>query len=242
MSIWGPAMLDLQKVVVRYGDFLAVDGVDLNVRQGEIVGIIGPNGAGKTSLLNVAAGLVRPTSGSVSFEAGSLEGVPTDMRLAQGLVLVPEVRGVFPMMSVYENLLVGAYLCRDKAETAKRIERVYRLFPILKDRRNQMAGTMSGGQQQMVAIGSGLMASPRLLMLDEPSIGLAPVIIKEIGRTLSRLRDEGMTILLSEQNAKLATAIADRIYVVQAGRIQMARTTASLLDDPKFVESFLSLS
>jgi branched-chain amino acid transport system ATP-binding protein len=242
MSIWGPAMLDLQKVVVRYGDFLAVDGVDLNVKQGEIVGIIGPNGAGKTSLLNVAAGLVRPTSGSVSFEAGSLEGVPTDMRLAQGLVLVPEVRGVFPMMSVYENLLVGAYLCRDKAETAKRIERVYRLFPILKDRRNQMAGTMSGGQQQMVAIGSGLMASPRLLMLDEPSIGLAPVIIKEIGRTLSRLRDEGMTILLSEQNAKLATAIADRIYVVQAGRIQMARTTASLLDDPKFVESFLSLS
>lgn len=242
MSIWGPAMLDLQKVVVRYGDFLAVDGVDLNVKQGEIVGIIGPNGAGKTSLLNVAAGLVRPTSGTVTFDAGSLEGVPTDMRLAQGLVLVPEVRGVFPMMSVYENLLVGAYLCRDKAETAKRIERVHRLFPILKDRRNQMAGTMSGGQQQMVAIGSGLMASPRLLMLDEPSIGLAPVIIKEIGRTLSRLRDEGMTILLSEQNAKLATAIADRIYVVQAGRIQMARTTASLLDDPKFVESFLSLS
>lgn len=235
-------MLDLQKVVVRYGDFLAVDGVDLNVKQGEIVGIIGPNGAGKTSLLNVAAGLVRPTSGSVTFNAGSLEGVPTDMRLAQGLVLVPEVRGVFPMMSVYENLLVGAYLCRDKAETAKRIERVYSLFPILKERRNQMAGTMSGGQQQMVAIGSGLMASPRLLMLDEPSIGLAPVIIKEIGRTLSRLRDEGMTILLSEQNAKLATAIADRIYVVQAGRIQMARTTASLLDDPKFVESFLSLS
>lgn len=235
-------MLDLQKVVVRYGDFLAVDGVDLNVKQGEIVGIIGPNGAGKTSLLNVAAGLVRPTSGTVTFDAGSLEGVPTDMRLAQGLVLVPEVRGVFPMMSVYENLLVGAYLCRDKAETAKRIERVHRLFPILKDRRNQMAGTMSGGQQQMVAIGSGLMASPRLLMLDEPSIGLAPVIIKEIGRTLSRLRDEGMTILLSEQNAKLATAIADRIYVVQAGRIQMARTTASLLDDPKFVESFLSLS
>jgi branched-chain amino acid transport system ATP-binding protein len=235
-------MLDLQKVVVRYGDFLAVDGVDLNVKQGEIVGIIGPNGAGKTSLLNVAAGLVKPASGTVTFGAGSLHGVPTDMRLAQGLVLVPEVRGVFPMMSVYENLLVGAYLCRDKAETAKRIERVYRLFPILKERRNQMAGTMSGGQQQMVAIGSGLMAAPKLLMLDEPSIGLAPVIIKEIGRTLSRLRDEGMTILLSEQNAKLATAIADRIYVVQAGRIQMARTTVSLLDDPKFVESFLSLS
>jgi branched-chain amino acid transport system ATP-binding protein len=235
-------MLDLQNIIVRYGDFLAVDGVDLTVKRGEIVGIIGPNGAGKTSLLNVAAGLVTPSSGSVHFESRSLDCVATDVRLAQGLVLVPEVRGVFPMMSVYENLLVGAYLCRDKAEVANRLDRVYRLFPILRERRNQMVGTMSGGQQQMVAIGSGMMASPRLLILDEPSIGLAPVIIKEIGRTLARLRDEGLTILLSEQNAKLATAIADRIYVVQAGRIQLARTTASLLDDPKFVESFLSLS
>lgn len=235
-------MLELQNVVVRYGDFLAVDGVDLTVNKGEIVGIIGPNGAGKTSLLNVAAGLVPQSSGGVRFEGNSLDGVATDHRLAQGLVLVPEVRGVFPMMSVYENLLVGAYLCRDKAEVARRMERVHRLFPILVERRSQMVGTMSGGQQQMVAIGSGMMASPKLLILDEPSIGLAPVIIKEIGRTLARLRDEGLTILLSEQNAKLATAIADRIYVVQAGRVQMARTTASLLDDPKFVEAFLSLS
>jgi branched-chain amino acid transport system ATP-binding protein len=235
-------MLELQKLVVRYGDFLAVDGVDMRVRQGEIVGIIGPNGAGKTSLLNAAAGLVRPASGSVRFGSDLLENATPDVRLAHGLVLVPEVRGVFPMMSVHENLLVGAYLCRDKQEIARRIERVHRLFPILKDRSAQMVGTMSGGQQQMVAIASGLMASPKLLMLDEPSIGLAPVIIKEIGRTLGRLRDEGLTILLSEQNAKLATAIADRIYVVQAGRIQMARTTESLLDDPKFVESFLSLS
>lgn len=235
-------MLELQNIVVRYGDFLAVDGVDLTVSKGEIVGIIGPNGAGKTSLLNVAAGLVPPSSGEVRFENETLANVTTDHRLAKGLVLVPEVRGVFPMMSVHENLLVGAYLCRDKAEVARRMEHVHRLFPILVERRNQMVGTMSGGQQQMVAIGSGMMASPKLLILDEPSIGLAPVIIKEIGRTLARLRDEGLTILLSEQNAKLATAIADRIYVVQAGRIQMARTTASLLDDPKFVESFLSLS
>ncbi|RZN33597.1 ABC transporter ATP-binding protein [Bradyrhizobium elkanii] len=235
-------MLELQKLVIRYGDFLAVDGVDMTVKQGEIVGIIGPNGAGKTSLLNAAAGLVRPFSGSVRFGADLLEDATPDVRLAHGLVLVPEVRGVFPMMSVHENLLVGAYLCRSTQEVARRIERVHRLFPILKDRRAQMVGTMSGGQQQMVAIASGLMASPKLLMLDEPSIGLAPVIIKEIGRTLGRLRDEGLTILLSEQNAKLATAIADRIYVVQAGRIQMARTTESLLDDPKFVESFLSLS
>ncbi|MBO4223883.1 ATP-binding cassette domain-containing protein [Bradyrhizobium neotropicale] len=235
-------MLELQKLVIRYGDFLAVDGVDMTVKQGEIVGIIGPNGAGKTSLLNAAAGLVRPFSGSVRFGADLLEDATPDVRLAHGLVLVPEVRGVFPMMSVHENLLVGAYLCRSTQEVARRIERVHRLFPILKDRRAQIVGTMSGGQQQMVAIASGLMASPKLLMLDEPSIGLAPVIIKEIGRTLGRLRDEGLTILLSEQNAKLATAIADRIYVVQAGRIQMARTTESLLDDPKFVESFLSLS
>jgi branched-chain amino acid transport system ATP-binding protein len=235
-------MLEIRNLSVRYGDFLAVDGVTISVGTGEIVGIIGPNGAGKTSIINATAGVVRPSGGEIEFEGATLQHESPDRRLARGIVVVPEVRGVFPMMSVYENLLVGAYLLRDKATVAERMEHVFRLFPILRERRNQFAGTMSGGQQQMVAIGSGLMASPRLLILDEPSIGLAPVIIKEIGRTLQRLRDEGVTIFLSEQNAKLATSISDRIYVLQVGRVQMTRATASLLDDPQFVESFLSLA
>jgi branched-chain amino acid transport system ATP-binding protein len=235
-------MLDFAKLTVRYGDFLAVDNVDISVGAGEIVGIIGPNGAGKTSVLNAAAGVVDVSSGGISFEGMSLAGVAEDERLGRGLVLVPEIRGIFGMMSVHENLLMGAYLCRDKAEVQRRMDRVFSLFPILRDRRRQLAGTMSGGQQQMVAIGSGLMASPRLLMLDEPSIGLAPVIIQDIGRTLAELRKEGLSILLSEQNAKLATAIADRIYVLQSGRVLMARSTDSLLHDPKFVEAFLSLA
>ncbi|MEP9376008.1 ABC transporter ATP-binding protein [Aquabacter sp. CN5-332] len=235
-------MLEIKDLTIRYGEFLAVDKVDLEVKPGEIVGIIGPNGAGKTSLLNAVAGIVDPAGGSLSFEGMALPGVPADERLARGLVLVPEIRGIFGMMSVHENLLMGAYLCRDKAEVARRMERVFTLFPILRDRRRQLAGTMSGGQQQMVAIGAGLMAAPRLLMLDEPSIGLAPLIIQDIGRTLTALRAEGLTILLSEQNAKLATAIADRIYVLQSGRVMMARSTESLLEDPKFVEAFLSLA
>jgi branched-chain amino acid transport system ATP-binding protein len=235
-------MLELRKLCVKYGDFLAVDSADISVATGEIVGIIGPNGAGKTSILNSVAGVVNPTSGEMMFEGQILKPETPDRRLAHGIVLVPEVRGVFPMMSVYENLLLGAYLCRDKAEIGERMEHVFRLFPILHQRMGQLAGTLSGGQQQMVAVASGLMANPKLLILDEPSIGLAPVIIKEIGRTLQRLRDEGVTIFLSEQNAKLATSISDRIYVLQAGRIQMTRSTTSLLDDPGFVEAFLSLS
>ena len=235
-------MLEIRKLSVSYGDFLAVDGVDIAVQAGEIVGIIGPNGAGKTSILNAAAGVVRPTSGEILYENELLPDETPDKRLARGIVVVPEIRGVFPMMSVHENLLLGAYVSKDRAFVAERMEYVFRLFPILRERQSQLAGTMSGGQQQMVAIGSGLMAKPRLLILDEPSIGLAPVIIKEIGRTLQLLRDEGVTIFLSEQNAKLATSISDRIYVLQAGRVQMTRSTESLLDDPEFVESFLSLS
>jgi len=235
-------MLEIRDLSVRYGDFLAVDGVNLSIGAGEIVGIIGPNGAGKTSLINATAGVVAPSSGTILFESTPLGDERADRRLGRGIVVVPEVRGVFPMMSVHENLLLGAHLCRDHAEVARRMERVFRLFPILRERASQLAGTMSGGQQQMVAIGSGLMAAPRLLLLDEPSIGLAPVIIKEMGRTLLQLRDEGVTIFLSEQNAKLATSISDRIYVLQAGRVQMTRETSSLLDDPQFVEAFLSLA
>lgn len=235
-------MLAIKDLNVRYGDFVAVDNLSCEVKQGEIVGLIGPNGAGKSSLLAAIAGTVKAHSGSISLEGNLINDDSTQKRLENGVVLVPETRGVCGMMSVYENLLLGAHQCRSKVETKKRIQNVFELFPILLERRTQLVGTMSGGQQQMVAIGSGLMANPRLLMLDEPSIGLAPVVVKEIGRTLLRLRDAGVTILLSEQNAKLATAIADRLYVLQVGRVQMSRTTENLLQDPDFVERFLSLS
>jgi len=230
-------MLMIRELTVNYGSFLAVDGVDLTVNRGEIVGLIGPNGAGKTSILQVIAGIVAPTRGRVFYEDELINHSDPRDRM-----LVPETRGVFGMMSVYENLLVGAYSCKERVEIRGRMDRVFRLFPILAERRRQLVNTMSGGQQQMVAIASGLMGAPRLLVLDEPSIGLAPVVIKDIANTLSTLRDDGLTILLSEQNAKLATSISDRIYVVQAGRIQMTRSTKGLDDDPEFVESFLSLS
>jgi len=235
-------MLMIRELTVNYGSFLAVDGVDLTVNRGEIVGLIGPNGAGKTSILQVIAGIVAPTRGRVFYEDELINHSDPRDRLAYGIVLVPETRGVFGMMSVYESRRVGAYSCKERVEIRGRMDRVFRLFPILAERRRQLVNTMSGGQQQMVAIASGLMGAPRLLVLDEPSIGLAPVVIKDIANTLSTLRDDGLTILLSEQNAKLATSISDRIYVVQAGRIQMTRSTKGLDDDPEFVESFLSLS
>lgn len=235
-------MLEVRQLSVRYGSFLAVDGIDLSVKAGEIVGLIGPNGAGKTSLLGAIAGTVPTATGSVTYRGEVVDHEPTRMRLTKGLVLVPEVRGIFPMMSVHENLLIGAHQCHDKVEVQHRVEGVFRLFPVLAKRQRQLAGTMSGGQQQMVAIASGLMAAPKLLLLDEPSIGLAPVVIKEIAETLQMLRSEGLSILLSEQNAKLATAISDRVYVLQTGRVQMARETASLVDDPAFVEAYLSLA
>jgi branched-chain amino acid transport system ATP-binding protein len=235
-------MLEVKQLSVRYGSFLAVDRIDLSVKTGEIVGLIGPNGAGKTSLLGAVSGIVSAAGGSIFYREQEIDAEPARVRLAKGLVLVPEVRGIFPMMSVHENLLVGAYRCNDRTEIQRRMENVFRLFPVLAERQRQLASTMSGGQQQMVAIASGLMAAPKLLLLDEPSIGLAPVVIKEIANTLQMLRDEGLSILLSEQNAKLATAISDRVYVLQTGRIQMARETASLMDDPAFVEAYLSLA
>ncbi|HET6489710.1 MAG TPA: ABC transporter ATP-binding protein [Syntrophales bacterium] len=234
-------MLRVADLTVRYGPFLALDGVFLTVAQGEVVGLIGPNGAGKSSILRAIAGLVPPSAGAIELKGHSLLGVQPHERVGLGVVLVPEGRGLFANMSVEENLLMGAYALKDAARARENMERVFALFPILKERRRQLGGTLSGGQQQMLAIGTGLMSNPELCMFDEPSMGLAPIVIGEIAQRLQGLRKTGVTVLLAEQNAKLASEVADRIYILQTGRIRFHDSPQKLLENPEVVETYLSV-
>jgi branched-chain amino acid transport system ATP-binding protein len=229
-------MLELSDITVRYGPFLAVDKVSLHVDAGEIVGLVGPNGAGKSSLVKTVGGVVRPMAGRVVFEGGDLASVPTHERIGRGISVVPEGRGLFANMSVEENLLMGGYPLASKAQMAANIERSFALFPILAERRWQAAGTLSGGQQQMLAVCVGLMSDPKLLVLDEPSLGLAPIVIGEIGRTLRRLRADKLTVLLVEQNAKLTCSVADRIYILGAGSVQHHDAADRILANPKILD------
>jgi len=229
-------MLELSDVTVRYGPFLAVDNVSLHVDAGEIVGLVGPNGAGKSSLVKTVGGVVRPMTGRVVFAGRDLTGVPTHERMGLGISVVPEGRGLFANMSVEENLLMGGYPLASKAQMAANIERSFALFPILAERRWQAAGTLSGGQQQMLAVCVGLMSDPKLLVLDEPSLGLAPIVIGEIGRTLRRLREEKLTVLLVEQNAKLTCSVADRIYILGAGSVQHHDAADRIMANPKILD------
>jgi branched-chain amino acid transport system ATP-binding protein len=234
-------MLEIQGLVIRYGPFLALDGVDLRVEEGEIVGIIGANGAGKSSLVRAVAGLVPPFQGTITFAGRPLAALPPQDRTRLGIALVPEGRGLFPRMSVEENLMMGGYPLADGKRMGGNMERCYSLFPILRERRHQYAGTLSGGQQQMLAISMGLMSDPRILILDEPSLGLAPIVIGEIQHFLAGLKRTGITVLLAEQNANLAGSVADRIYVLQTGRIRYHDTPGKLFDNPEVAESFLSM-
>jgi branched-chain amino acid transport system ATP-binding protein len=240
-TIWGLSVLQVADLTVRYGPFLALDHVSISVGRGEIVGLIGPNGAGKSSLLRAVAGLVVPTEGSISLEGRSLLTVEPFERVLAGVALAPEGRGLFANMSVEENLLMGGYTVKDPARVRENMDRVFALFPILKDRRRQLGGTLSGGQQQMLAIAAGLMSNPRLCMFDEPSMGLAPIVIGEITESLHGLRKAGLTVLLAEQNAKLASEVADRIYILQVGRIRFHDTPRKLLENPEVVETYLSV-
>ena len=233
-------MLEVSHLSVRYGPFLALDGISMKVAAGEIVGLIGPNGAGKSSLARAISGLVTPSSGSIVFEGQALEDTAVHERIRRGLSLVPEGRGLFAQMSVEENLMMGGYILYSKARISKALERCYELFPILKDRRRQIAGTLSGGQQQMVAVAVGLMAEPKFCIFDEPSLGLAPIIIEQIGTTLQAMRKTGLTVLLIEQNAKLTSAVADHIYIMAAGSIRFHDTPAALMKNPEVIETFLS--
>ena len=232
------AMLAVNDIHVYYGSIHAVKGVSLEVNEGEIVTLIGANGAGKSTVLNTISGLLHPRGGSVTFMGQDLKGVPPHKLVARGMAQVPEGRRIFLQMTVEENLEMGAYT-QSKASIDGSIEDVYRRFPRLQERRKQIAGTLSGGEQQMLAMGRALMSHPRLLMLDEPSMGLAPILVEQIFDIIRELHAAGTTILLVEQNAQAALSVADRAYVLETGRISLSGTGAELMASDKDREAYL---
>ncbi len=231
-------MLSVRDLHVSYGAIKAVRGVSFDIKQGEIVTLIGANGAGKSTTLNTIAGLIKPDSGSIEFKGQSIVGVKSHKIVERGMALCPEGRRVFAQMSVSENLDMGGYT-RSDAENKETLKRVYERFPRLKERVGQMAGTLSGGEQQMLAMGRALMSKPDLLMLDEPSMGLAPILVQEIFDIIKELNEAGTTILLVEQNANMALSIADRAYVLEIGAIKKTGTGAELLVDDDVRKAYL---
>jgi branched-chain amino acid transport system ATP-binding protein len=234
-------VLSVSGLKVSYGGVLAVSQVDISVRRGQIVALVGGNGNGKSTTLRAIAGLNRADAGDIVFEDRSLKALPAHDRVGLGLSLVPEGRRLFPRQSVQRNLELGAYTRRDRHEVAETMEQVFGWFPILKERRNQLAGTMSGGEQQMLAIGRGLMARPRLLMLDEPSWGIAPKFVTKVLDTIRHINEQGVSILLVEQNLHKALAIADHGYVIQTGRIVMQGSGQELLANEDIKKAYLGL-
>jgi branched-chain amino acid transport system ATP-binding protein len=232
-------LLKLENIVVGYGDITCLRNVSLEVHRGEIVALIGANGAGKSTTLKTISGLLVPRSGSITFDGADVAGFGPDAIVAMGLVHVPEGRRVFPQLSVEDNLWAGAYLVKQAVKSRKTLEEVYHRFPRLRERRKQYAGTLSGGEQQMLAFGRALMSQPKLLMLDEPSLGLAPLMVAEVMRAVGNFREAGVTIFLVEQNANLALRLADRAYVMETGAITMAGSGADILANQHVRESYL---
>ncbi|WP_366922292.1 ABC transporter ATP-binding protein [Metallumcola ferriviriculae] len=232
-------MLKVTDLQVSYGHVHALKGISLEVKQGEIVTLIGANGAGKSTLLRTISGLIRPSHGSITFEEEEVDRLSPDTVVNRGLVQVPEGRKIFSNMTVAENLKVGAYQRKDKEQVKEDLEEVYSLFPILKDRLDQMAGTLSGGEQQMLALSRGLLSKPKLMMLDEPSLGLAPVLVDTVFDVIEKVRDKGITILLIEQNAHLALETAERAYVLETGKIVLSGDSKTLLNDQAVIEAYL---
>jgi branched-chain amino acid transport system ATP-binding protein len=233
------ALLKVKGLQVAYGGIQAVKGVDFEVREGELVSLIGSNGAGKTTTMKAITGTQPIQGGEIEYLGRSLKGQgPWDL-VGQGLVMVPEGRGVFTRMTITENLQMGAYLRKDKAAIAVDIERMFTIFPRLRERKDQLAGTMSGGEQQMLAMGRALMSRPKLLLLDEPSMGLSPIMVDKIFEVVKEVYDQGMTVLLVEQNASRALALADRGYVMDSGLITMSGKGSEMLDDPKVRAAYL---
>ena len=232
-------MLEIKDLHVSYGGIQALRGVSLNVPDGKIVTLIGANGAGKSTLMRTISGLVKAQSGSILWNGQELLGKPIDQIVASGIAMSPEGRRGFADLTVLENLKIGAYLRKDKAETEKDLEWVYSLFPRLKERSWQSAGTLSGGEQQMLAVGRALMAKPKMILMDEPSMGLSPLLVKEIFAIIQEVNKQGITILLVEQNAKMALAISDRAYVLETGNISIEGNAADLLNDPRVKKAYL---
>jgi len=232
-------MLALENISVNYGAIEALRGISLRVEKGEVVTLIGANGAGKTTTLRTITGLLEPREGRVTFEGEDISGKPTHKLVARGISMSPEGRGVFANLSVRENLQMGAYLQKNRGETAASMERVFQMFPRLKERESQKAGTLSGGEQQMLAMSRALMSRPRLLLLDEPSLGLAPLVVHTIFEAIEEIRSKGTTILLVEQNAHAALSHSDRAYVLETGEIVMQGSSKDLAKDPRIKEAYL---
>ena len=232
-------LLEVRGLKVAYGGINAVKGIDLDVRAGELVALIGANGAGKTTTLKALSGLLTPGAGSVRYDGQDITGMPAFKLVQRGLALVPEGRGVFARLTIEENLAMGAYTRDDKAETAAGCAHAYATFPRLAERRRQLAGTLSGGEQQMLAIARALMCKPRLLLLDEPSMGLAPIVVQRIFETIRTVASEGVTLLLIEQNARLALQTCDRGYVMESGLITLNGEAKALLDNPEVRRAYL---
>ncbi|WP_035051872.1 ABC transporter ATP-binding protein [Andreprevotia chitinilytica] len=232
-------LLQVKDLKVAYGGIHAVKGINLEIKQGELVALIGANGAGKTTTLKTLIGMVKPSDGEIMFNGKSTAKLHAYDYVRHGLVLVPEGRGIFSRLTVEENLQMGAYVRDDKAEVAADLERVYGLFPRLKERYKQLAGTLSGGEQQMVAIGRAMMSRPKLLLLDEPSMGLAPIIVQKIFEIIRMIAAEGVTMLLVEQNAKLALQTANRGYVMESGHVTLADSAANLLANEAIQKAYL---
>jgi branched-chain amino acid transport system ATP-binding protein len=238
------SLLELEGVNVAYGRIQALRGISLSVPEGQIVTLIGANGAGKTTTMRTVSGLLAPQSGRMIFDGEDLTKVRADLRVRRGICQVPEGRGIFPGMTVLENLDMGGFVRTDRrsAEFAADLERAFTLFPRLAERRNQVGGTLSGGEQQMLAIGRALMARPRLLLLDEPSMGLAPQFIAQIFRVIEEINAEGVTVLLVEQNAKQALGLAHQAYVLETGEVTRSGPGAELLADPSIQDAYLGVS
>ena len=232
-------ILSVKNLKLNYGPIAAIKGIDLSVEEGKIVAILGANGAGKTSTLKVISGLLKPSEGEVIFEGNNIAGKPAHKIAQQGIMQSPEGRFVLIGLTVEENLRVGGYNIKSKEELQKNFERVYTLFPRLKERAKQQSSTLSGGEQQMLAIGRALMGSPKLLILDEPSLGLAPLLIKDIFDTLIKIKEEGTTILIVEQNALSTLKIADYAYVLELGKISMHGKSEELLKDERLISAYL---
>ncbi|MGW6566176.1 ABC transporter ATP-binding protein [Streptomyces sp. NPDC054975] len=233
------ALLEVEDLRVAYGKIEAVKGISFSVEAGQVVSLIGTNGAGKTTTLRTLSGLIKPASGKITFDGQVLNGIPAHKVVSLGMAHSPEGRHIFPKLTITENLQLGAFLRKDKDGIEKDIQRAYDLFPILGERRKQAAGTLSGGEQQMLAMGRALMSQPKLLMLDEPSMGLSPIMMQKIMETIATLKAEGMTILLIEQNAQAALSLADHGYVLEVGKIKLSGTGQDLLHDDEVRKTYL---
>jgi branched-chain amino acid transport system ATP-binding protein len=232
-------MLKVENIQVYYGAIHALQGISFNLEKGEIVALIGANGAGKSTALNTISGILRPREGSVVFEGQEIHQIPPQDIVRQSIIQIPEGRKIFSRMTVTENLEMGAYTQTDRATINRDMESVFERFPRLRERRAQLGGTLSGGEQQMLAIGRGLMAHPTLLLLDEPSMGLSPILVEQIFDIIQDINGQGTSILLVEQNAQMALAIADHAYVLETGKIVMQGTGDDLLKDPSVIEAYL---